>query len=326
MARRANAVVLLDLGWSCMQVAEALLLDDDTVRGWYGRFAEGGIAGLGRFDAGGSVGYLNAEQEAAVAAWVGKTFPCSAAAVGAYIAEEFGITFDSRSGVIELLKRLNMEYRKPKTVPRKLDVEKQKAFIAAYEALLNSLSPDEAVLFADAVHPTHAARAAGCWAPKGDEIVLQQNSGRDRLNVHGAIDLETGKTAMIDVLTVDAASTIALLQKIEAMLPLMVVIHVFLDNARYHHAGSVKEWLAQPGRRVKLHFVPSYCPHLNPIERLWGVMHKNITHNRCYDTYREFADAVLGFLRHDVPRRWPEFCDKVTDNFRIINPEKFRVV
>src|SRR5208283_2039385 len=29
-----------------------------------------------------------------------------------------------------------------------------------------------------------------------------------RLNIHGAVDLETGKTAMIDVETVDAASTI----------------------------------------------------------------------------------------------------------------------
>jgi hypothetical protein len=28
---------------------------------------------------------------------------------------------------------------------------------------LNSLPNDEAVLFADAVHPTHAARPAGCW-------------------------------------------------------------------------------------------------------------------------------------------------------------------
>jgi transposase len=31
--------------------------------------------------------------------------------------------------------------------------------------------------------------------------------------------------------------------------------------------------------------VPAYCPHLNPIERLWGLMHKNVTHNRCYATY-----------------------------------------
>jgi transposase len=46
---------------------------------------------------------------------------------------------------------------------------------------------------------------------------------------------------------------------------------LFLDNARYHHAKLVQEWLAQPGRRIKLHFIPTYCPHLNPIERLWGV-------------------------------------------------------
>ena len=48
---------------------------------------------------------------------------------------------------------------------RKLDEDKQKAFIENYEKLLNSLGDDEAVLFADAVHPTHAARPAGCWAP-----------------------------------------------------------------------------------------------------------------------------------------------------------------
>jgi hypothetical protein len=32
LARRANALVLLDKGWSCRRVAEALLLDDDTIR------------------------------------------------------------------------------------------------------------------------------------------------------------------------------------------------------------------------------------------------------------------------------------------------------
>jgi hypothetical protein len=27
-----------------------------------------------------------------------------------------------------------------------------------------------------------------------------------------------------------------------------------------------------------------------------------------------------------VPRNWAEFCDSVTDNFRVINPKDFRVV
>ena len=106
---------------------------------------------------------------------------------------------------------------------------------------------------------------------------------------------------MIEAETIDAMSTIRLLESIEALYPLMCCIHVFLDNARYHHAKLVQEWLSRPGCRIKLHFVPSYCPHLNPIERLWGVMHRNVTHNKTYATCAEFADATLGFLREQSP-------------------------
>jgi hypothetical protein len=56
---------------------------------------------------------------------------------------------------------------------------------------------------------------------------------------------------MIEALTVDAVSTIHLLESIEALYP-MLVLHVFLDNARYHRAKLVREWLARPGRRIKL--------------------------------------------------------------------------
>jgi hypothetical protein len=101
---------------------------------------------------------------------------------------------------------------------------------------------------------------------------VQQSSGRDRLNIHGAVDLETGRTIMKDGLTVDALSTIMLLMAIEAMYPAMRLTHVFLDNARCHHAKLVQAWLAQPDRRIKLHFIPAYSPHLNPIERLWGLI------------------------------------------------------
>ncbi|MFY9628958.1 MAG: helix-turn-helix domain-containing protein [Methylocystis sp.] len=37
-ARRANALVLLDDGWSCERVAAALFLDDDTIRRWHALF------------------------------------------------------------------------------------------------------------------------------------------------------------------------------------------------------------------------------------------------------------------------------------------------
>jgi hypothetical protein len=46
---------------------------------------------------------------------------------------------------------------------------------------------DEVVLFADPVHPTHAVRPVGCWASKDTLIAVAQTSGRQPLNIHGAI-------------------------------------------------------------------------------------------------------------------------------------------
>jgi transposase len=87
---------------------------------------------------------------------------------------------------------------------------------------------------------------------------------------------------------------------IEEMYPRMRLIHVLLDNAKYHHAKLVCAWLARPDCRIKLHFVPVYCPHLNPIERLCGLMHRHVTHKKCYASFKDFSTAMLNFLRHDV--------------------------
>ena len=46
VTRRANGLVLLDAGWSYRQVANAFLLDDDTVRGWRKLFEQRRIEGL----------------------------------------------------------------------------------------------------------------------------------------------------------------------------------------------------------------------------------------------------------------------------------------
>ena len=86
--------------------------------------------------------------------------------------------------------------------------------------------------------------------------------------------------------------------------------------------------MKQPDRRIILRFIPRYCPHLNPIERLWGVMHKHITHNQYYATFEDFAfaDAILNFLTQTVPKDFSRFSSRITDNFRVLDPKDFRVV
>ena len=326
LTRRANALLLLDDGMSCQEVARVLYIDDDTVRDWAKRYGSGGIKALSNFQSGGSDCQLSDEQLLKLKGWVIETLPVTTRDIGAYILREFGVCYESHSGLIHLLHRLGLKYRKPQLIPRKLDIEKQEEFIALYERMLNSLSSDEAILFGDAVHPTHCVRPSGCWGSAEENLAIEQTSGRQRMNIHGAINLETGQTRMIEVETVDAASTIKLLESIEDLYPTLARINVFLDNARYHHAKIVQEWLRDPKRRIKLHFIPAYCPHLNPIERLWHVMHENITHNRCHANFRKFAEKMLWFLREDIPKNWQRFCDSVTDNFRVISPADFRVM
>jgi transposase len=66
----------------------------------------------------------------ALKSFVATTLPRSTREVGAFIAQEFGFVYESRSGLIALLHRLGLEYRKPNAIPRKLDEDKQKEFIA----------------------------------------------------------------------------------------------------------------------------------------------------------------------------------------------------
>src|SRR5271170_6521 len=82
------------------------------------------------------------------------------------------LVYESRSGLIALLHRLRLEYHKPEVISRKLDPKTQKAFIASYENLMNSMGDDEVAMFVDTVHPTHAARPVGCWAPKGQKLAI----------------------------------------------------------------------------------------------------------------------------------------------------------
>lgn len=167
---------------SCEAVAKVLYLDDDTIRTWHRLYQEDGIEGLASFCSEGGACRLTAEQRERLTAWIAETLPRTTREIGAWIVLECGVAYEGRSGLIALLHRLGMEHRKPKAISRKLDPAKpakQAAFIKSYEALLNQLPADEVVMFADAVHPTHAARAVGCWAPKDIPVAITQSSGRD---------------------------------------------------------------------------------------------------------------------------------------------------
>ena len=323
--KRARAFLLLDAGEDARTVCRILDIGPTVLTEWKSAFAAMGLSFFGLKDYSPRQGHLSFAQEAELKAHFSNTPPRNADDVCAHILAEYGQSYCS-SGAAKLMSRLGFEYRKPQVLPTRAAEAAQEAFIAAYEALMRRLDDDEMVVFSDAVHPTHQSRPAHGWFPKDQKTAIKASSGRKRLNIQGAIDLETFQFTFVEAEKINARTTRQMLEKLELANPSMTAIHVFVDNARYHHAKVLQPWLNAPDRRVKLHFLPPYAPHLNPIERLWGVMQKWVTHNRHYATFNQFADAIMGFFRQTLPDKWHEFRDTVTDNFRVISLRKYKLI
>ncbi len=87
ITRRANAILLLDKGWSYAEVAEALFIDNSTVRAWFKAYNEGGVEGLILFDLKGGTSPLSPPQIDELRAWATEVLPTSTTEIGQFILE-----------------------------------------------------------------------------------------------------------------------------------------------------------------------------------------------------------------------------------------------
>jgi transposase len=215
--------------------------------------------------------------------------------------------------VKKLLHRLGFSYKKPKVVPDKLDHHLQDLFLRKYRRILKTRGENDVVLFADAVHPTYQMVASYGWIRKGTEKELKTNSGRERVNINGAINIHSLQMTVDFSESINSVSTKRLLQKLERLYPLAEKIHVILDNARYYHSKEVRDWLAKH-KKIKLHFLPPYSPNLNLIERLWKFFNEKVRNNRYYASFNKFTEACKSFFR--CQKKWTEeLRSRISQNF-----------
>ena len=78
------------------------------------------------------------------------------------------------------------------------------------------------------------------------------------MTIPGIIELETGRTVMLEASDVDANSIIRLMEALGVAYPTKRRIYLFLDDARYYYARSVRDWLQRQGCRIKMRFIQTY--------------------------------------------------------------------
>lgn len=313
-ADRIKAVVLLATGWSAEQVAEVLQVDSNTVRNHFRRYQDGGVEALVNVAYRGSTCELSEAELASLDVHLSKHVYLTAKAVAKWVEDTFEVTY-TESGMTALLHRLGYVYKKPKLIPGKADAEAQKRFLVEYEKLKQTKGDEDPVYFMDAVHPQHNPVIAAGWIKRGEEQEVRSNTGRKRLNINGAINLDQLEPVVRYDDRIDADSTIALLQQLEELHLAATWIYVICDNARYYRSKVVKAYLETS--RIKLVFLPPYAPNLNLIERLWKFFKKQVLYNRYFETFAEFKVACEEFFSN--PSQYQgQLRSLLTEKFAII--------
>lgn len=312
-ADRIKAVVLLAMGWSAEDVAEALLIDLNTVRNHFRRYQEMGLKGLLHMAYQGSECQLSEAELVLLDSHVQENLYLTAEAVAAWVKEQFDVVYTA-SGMTALLHRLGFVYKKPKLVPGKADPKAQEAFLVQYEQLKQTKDESDVICFMDAVHPQHNPVLGYGWIKRGLEKEVPTNTGRQRVNINGAIDLERLEPVVRFDETINTDSTIALFKQLEAFYLAAAWIYVICDNARYYRSKAVKAYLETS--RIKLVFLPPYAPNLNLIERLWKFFKKKVLYNHYYATFDAFRKACEDYFNNPRQYKGP-LRSLLTENFAI---------
>lgn len=313
---RIKAVILRDDDWSYAAIGEALLLSEEGARQHLKDYESSGKL---KPENGGSEGFLNERQTAELLAHLDKRLYVKVSEICAYVHDAYGFRYSVR-GMTDWLHRHGFTFHQPCGVPAKADAEAQQAFAAEYEKLKANLGDEDQVLFLDGVHPSHAVRFVRGWIRKGQRREIPTNASQKRLNILGALNLETMTLHRQEFDTLNADAVIAFLASLLAVMP-RGTLHVILDRGRYQNCEAVWTFAAQ-NPCLKLHYLPPYSPNLNAIEPAWKIMHEHTTNNAYHPNFKAFTEKIRHFFDVTFPKNAQKWTDRLTDNFRIIGAEK----
>jgi len=263
------------------------------VKHWIDTYQNQGFESLLQFKYGTNKSELESHCESIL-----KTFtecpPMSSSEAKSRIEDLTGIS-RSPTQIRQFMKRHGLRSIKTGHIPARADAEKQQQWVKlTLEPAIEEARKGECnLLFMDAAHFILEPFICALWCVV--RMFIKASSGRNRINILGAVNAITKEVfTLSNTSYISAATIIAFLKQLKmhnAGLPLKIV----LDNARYQHCKLVEQTAKE--LNITLLFLPSYSPNLNIIERLWKFTKKKILYAKYYDSPVKFHTAITEFFQ-----------------------------
>jgi transposase len=204
----------------------------------------------------------------------------------------------STTTMSRLLKRLKIRLGRPKPIvgcPWKKARRTRR--LNAIKRLIDELPQDEVLLYVDEVDIHLNPKIGLDWMLPGTQKRVLTPGKNEKRYLAGALNARTGRLTWVEA---DHKNSDLFLLQLWMLVgrdyPKAKRIHLILDNYRIHSSHQTQLALSRLDGRVKLHFLPPYCPDHNRIERVWRDLHDNVTRNHTCRTIKELMAAVNKYL------------------------------
>jgi putative transposase len=307
---RAHILLLLDDGHTWNTIAAVLFTSSSSINRWRKRYLVGGIDAV--IDAPGRrrrsrFGILPI---LLVVFWVTTRTPrdygfyrsrWTCGTLAALLREDHSVRV-SRETVRRWLHREGLVYRRPRPVLGPKDPERSLK-LRRIRALLRHLPADEMAVFQDEVDINTNPKIGSMWMRRGQQGEVVTPGNNTKRYLAGSLNWRTGELILTEGKKRNADLFLANLDELRRRFRRFKVIHVICDNAAFHtpaRCRKVKEYLERWGHRIEIHFLPTYSPDTNPIERVWWHLHEELTRNHRCKTIDELLGLVMDWLRADA--------------------------
>lgn len=236
---RIKAVLLSGEGWSQSHIAQALRIHETTVATHIKEYLDQKKLNN---KSGGSNSKLTVEQTKELITHLEKNTYPSTKEIIEYVHKHYAVKY-TQQGLYNWLKQHKFSYKFPKGVPLKHNIDSQKVFKEKYIELKNNLEEGDKIFFMDSVHPTQATKITSGWIKKGVEKMIATVAGRSRINLTGAIDLESMSLFTQEYKTINGEATIDFLKYLDKSTDNKGMIHLIADGGGAHTCKEVGAYL-----------------------------------------------------------------------------------
>ena len=302
---RAHIVLLLSEGYAWSLIAVVLFCSTATIASWKARFERGGVEALLE-EKRGRAATLLVDWALVLVAWVKTLSPrdfgycrsrwcCATLAIVLLDTHHVRVSAET---VRRTLHRENLVWRRPRPVLGPKDRQRPWKLRKVRE-LLRDLPDDEAAVFQDEVDLNLNPDVGCAWMERGKQAEIVTPGTNVKRYLSGSMSWRSGELVVTEGTRRNAELFVRHLDDLRRAFRRYRKVHVICDNARFHTAeGSrlVRQYLAEHGDRIVLHYLPAYSPQDNPIERVWWHLHEQITRNHRCACIEELADLTMLWL------------------------------